>query len=232
MLPLYLTAQTDSESQHTGRTLEASPIRIPNPTLEQSVTKKRARGQIVLSVHVSTDGTVTDAQVLRGDARLAEPVVEAVKQRRYLPAMRDGAFVESDQRITFSYNFGKGESQPDASPPEGLGEPPANLFEDLAEGKIFRAGPGSGVTPPRAVFAPDPEYSEEARRDKFKGHVMLGVIVAEDGTPENVWVIQALGHGLDRASVETIKRWKFKPATKDGQPVPVILSVETTFDIY
>ena len=186
----------------------------------------------MLSVHVATDGTVTDALVLQGDQRLAEPALDAVKQRRYLPAMRDGAFVESDQRVTISYSFGKDQSQPEVSPPEGLGDPPAKLLDDLAQGKIFRTGSGSDITPPRAIFAPDPEYSEAARRDKFKGHVLLGVIVGEDGTPQNVWVVQALGHGLDRASVETVKRWKFEPATKDGQPVPVILNVETTFDIY
>lgn len=231
-LPLRLASQVGSDSQPTGRTLDALPITLPNPTFDGSITKKKARGRILLSVHIATDGTVTEASVLQGDQRLAEPALDAIKQRRYLPAMRDGAFVESDQRVKISYSFGKDQSQPDVSPPEGLGDPPANLLEDLAQGRIFRTGAGTDINPPRAIFAPDPEYSEAARRDKVKGQVLLGVIVGEDGTPENVWIVQALGHGLDRASVETVKRWKFEPATKNGEPVPVILNVETTFDIY
>ena len=232
MLPPQLAAQTGSESSQNGRTLDPLPIRLPNPAFETSITKTKARGRIVVSARVATNGSVTDAFVLEGDPRLIEPALEAVKQRSYLPAMRDGAFTESDQKVTIDYNFGKGESQPDAYAPEGLSDPPASLLEDVAQGRIFRAGPGTGITPPRALFKPAPEYTEDARRDKFKGRVLLGVIVGEDGTPQNVWVVQALGHGLDNASVETMKRWRFKPARKNGQPVPVVLTVETTFDIY
>ena len=231
-MPLYLASQTASEFPQHGRTLDPLPISLPNPTFDRPITKRKERGQIVISVHVATDGTVTDASVVQGDSRFTETALETVKQWRYLPAMRNGAFVESDQKATITYSFGRDESQPDVSAPEGLNDPPANLLEDIAVGKIFRTGPGTGVTPPRAVFTPDPKYSEAARRDKFKGHVLLGVILGEDGTPENVWVVRALGHGLDRASVETIKRWKFHPATKSGEPVPVILNVEMTFDIY
>lgn len=97
-------------------------------------------------------------------------------------------------------------------------------------GGIFRVG--NGVTPPRTIFNPDPEFSEEARKAKYQGVCLLGVIVGADGVPRNIHVLQSLGMGLDEKAIEAVKTWKFEPGTKDGHPVAVEIAVEVDFHLY
>jgi len=97
-------------------------------------------------------------------------------------------------------------------------------------GGVFR--PGRGVTPPRAIFSPTPEFSEEARKAKYQGTCTLMIVVATDGRPTNIRVVNSLGMGLDEKAIETVKTWKFEPAMKDGKPVAVQISVEVEFRLY
>jgi protein TonB len=91
---------------------------------------------------------------------------------------------------------------------------------------------GGGVSAPRAVFTPDPEYSEEARKAKYQGTCVLWLVVGPDGRPRDIKVSRTLGLGLDEKAIEAVKQWKFDPAMKDGKPVAVQISVEVTFHLY
>jgi protein TonB len=91
---------------------------------------------------------------------------------------------------------------------------------------------GGGVSAPRATFAPDPEYSEEARKAKYQGTVVLWVVVGPDGRPHDIRVQRTLGMGLDEKAIEAVRQWKFEPARKDGAPVAVQINVEVNFRLY
>ena len=97
-------------------------------------------------------------------------------------------------------------------------------------GGVFKVG--GGVSAPRAVFTPDPEYSEEARKAKYQGTCVLWLIVGPDGHPRDVKVARSLGMGLDQKAIEAVKNWKFEPAMKDGKPVAVQINVEVNFRLY
>jgi len=97
-------------------------------------------------------------------------------------------------------------------------------------GGVFRVG--GGVSAPRSVFAPDPEYSEEARKAKYQGTCVLWLIVGPDGHPRDIKVTRSLGLGLDEKAIEAVKQWKFEPAMKDGKPVAVQINVEVSFRLY
>src|SRR3954465_11402787 len=73
---------------------------------------------------------------------------------------------------------------------------------------------GGGVSAPRTLFSPDPEYSEEARKAKYQGVVVLWLIVGPDGRPRDMKVARALGMGLDQKAIEAVRQWKFEPARK------------------
>lgn len=88
---------------------------------------------------------------------------------------------------------------------------------------------GGGVSSPALLYKVEPEYSEEARKAKFQGTVMLSVVVDEKGNPRDIRVIRALGLGLDEKAIESVQKWRFKPGVKDGRPVPVIAQVEVNF---
>ena len=97
-------------------------------------------------------------------------------------------------------------------------------------GGVFKVG--GGVSAPRAVFTPDPEYSEEARKAKFQGTCVLWLVVGPDGHPRDIRVARTLGLGLDEKAIEAVKQWKFEPAMKDGKPVAVMINVEVSFRLY
>src|SRR5512141_1945652 len=80
---------------------------------------------------------------------------------------------------------------------------------------------GGGVSAPKALFQPDPEFSEEARKMKYQGTVVLLLVVGLDGKPHDIRVQQSLGMGLDEKAIEAIRRWKFEPGRKDGIAVAV-----------
>jgi TonB family protein len=223
----------------SNATVDPLPIRLINPAFSQQVSpafarkakKTKMRGQIVLSIIIATDSTVKHVSVVSGNPEVVPAAVEAVERWRYLPAMRNGELVEATTEVTIQYDFSKDASLPDDKP-ENLNDPPPNLLQQVADGNLFRTGPGTDVTSPRALYAPDPQYSEEARRNKISGRVLLGVIVGADGKLRDVWVARSLGEGLDESSIAAIKKWIFSPATRNGEPVASIVNIETTFDIY
>jgi len=91
---------------------------------------------------------------------------------------------------------------------------------------------GGGVSAPRTLYAPDPEYSEEARRSRFQGSVLLALIVGPDGNPHELHIMRSLGLGLDEKALDAVRTWRFEPARKDGVPVAVRISVEVNFRLY
>jgi|SRR5208283_3363690 len=97
-------------------------------------------------------------------------------------------------------------------------------------GVVYRVG--GGVSAPRVIWGPDPEYAEEARKEKFQGTCVLWLVVSPEGLPRNIRVSRSLGHGLDEKAIEAVKRWRFEPAQKDGKPVAVMINVEVTFRLY
>jgi periplasmic protein TonB len=94
-------------------------------------------------------------------------------------------------------------------------------------GGAFR--PGNGVSNPVPILHPEPQYSEEARKAKWQGAVMLSLVVDENGKPTQIRVIRPLGLGLDEKAVEAVSKWTFKPGMKDGKPVAVQAQIEVTF---
>lgn len=105
--------------------------------------------------------------------------------------------------------------------------PPAPPIEPELPAGVYRVG--SGITPPRPISTPDPEYTESARADKVQGTVVLWVILDGHGNVNRAGVARSLRPDLDDAALNAVRAWRFQPATKDGQPVPVLIHVEVHF---
>jgi TonB family protein len=86
------------------------------------------------------------------------------------------------------------------------------------------------VTPPHAIYAPDPEYPARALKEHVRGFVTLQMVVGVDGLPRDIKAVRS-DRELDAAAIDAVKKWRFSAATKDGQPVPVLISVDVTFNI-
>ena len=130
------------------------------------------------------------------------------------------------------------------NPLAGLGIPSAGngIGTGIGSGRGAGVGPGSGggfgggaykigggVSAPVPTYRPEPEYSEEARKAKWQGAVLLQLVVDENGVPQEIKVIRSLGLGLDQKAIEAVQKWRFKPGQKDGKPVPVSANIEVNF---
>jgi TonB family protein len=96
---------------------------------------------------------------------------------------------------------------------------------------IPRAG-RNGVTVPSGVYMPAPDYTDPARIAKINGGIVLLVTVSEEGRAENPHILKGLPFGLNQAALNTVRTWKFRPATLDGKPVAVKVPIEVTFRLY
>jgi protein TonB len=101
---------------------------------------------------------------------------------------------------------------------------------DTSPETIYHVG-DAGVRAPRGVSMPEPEYSDHARRKKISGSVLVGMLVEPDGTVRDVKVTKSLEKSLDQQAIAAVRKWKFEPGTKDGQPVAVHVDAEVTFRI-
>jgi TonB family protein len=96
--------------------------------------------------------------------------------------------------------------------------------------QVFKVG--GGIVPPQVLSAPDPPYSEVARQAKVQGTTLLQVVLNDRGEPTTIRIARPIGAGLDDRAVEAVKAWRFKPATRNGNPVAVQIDVEVNFRLY
>jgi len=99
-------------------------------------------------------------------------------------------------------------------------------------GAVYRAGE-NGVTTPKCVYCPKPEYSAEARTAKLMGTVTLQVTVLANGHPGEITLLKGIGSGLDDKAIDTVRnKWTFTPANgPDGKPVDSTVPVEILFQL-
>jgi TonB family protein len=91
---------------------------------------------------------------------------------------------------------------------------------------------GSGVTNPVVLAQPRPPYTEEARNAHIIGNIAVQCIVRKDGTIDSFKMLRGLGYGLDESVIHTVAtQWRFKPGTKNGVPVDVLINIEVAFSL-
>jgi periplasmic protein TonB len=98
-------------------------------------------------------------------------------------------------------------------------------------GGVYQLG-DIGVTPPKAKFTPEPDFSEEARKAKYEGTVTLSAVIGPDGRPRNLRVVRSLGMGLDEKALEKVRTWLFEPGKRSGQPISVAMTLEVDFRLF
>ena len=101
----------------------------------------------------------------------------------------------------------------------------------VPDGKVSRLGE-KGVTAPKRIYTPEPEYTDFARDAKYQGTLTLSMVVGPDGLIKNVSIVRPLGMGLDENAVASVKTWRFQPGTVNGEPVSVEMNVEVGFNLY
>ena len=111
----------------------------------------------------------------------------------------------------------------------GVGDRNGPGYGDEDGGGFPAMGFTGSVTAPTVLYKVEPEFSEEARKAKYQGTVLLTIEVGEDGQPQRLRILRGLGLGLDEKAIEAVSRWKFKPARRNGRPVRAAATIEVNF---
>jgi TonB family protein len=166
-------------------------------------------GTVTLECVVNTDGSVGDVRVLTSvEPSLDAEAVKALKQWQFKPGTRDGKPVPVAVTIEISFT----------SRPKGprLGSPEVFL-------------PGGDVTTPKVVTDVKPLYPPAVMRERVNGSVKIECVVLPDGTVGDARVATSLHPQLDAEALKAARQWRFEPGVKNGQAVPVQVTIEMTF---
>ena len=171
-------------------------------------TPSHIEGTVSLSATVNEQGKVDSVVMVHPmNPELNAAAIAAVSHWKFRPATKDGTPITKQVSVDVVFT----------SPH------PYTIINGIDRLHV------GGVTPPRAIYAPDPEYTTAARNAKTLGTVYLGLVVNAAGVPEHIRVLKSLDSGLDQKAVEAVKQWKFAPAMKHGEPVAVMIAVEVNF---
>lgn len=197
-----------------------------NPIYPIEAKASGVEGSVLLHAIIGKDGTIQQLAVISGPPLLVPSAMDAVKQWVYRPYLLNGEPVEVETTITVNYSLANSAS---AQPPADNSNQDADKIGG-SDGAVYNIG--GSVRPPTLVYAANPEYPEGARKAKISGNVVVSLIVDPAGEPYNVHVARGLGNELDEKAVEAVQQYRFKPATRNGEPVAVALKVEVNFQVF
>ena len=123
-----------------------------------------------------------------------------------------------------------GWAQTGSTPPESsssVSSTPSDLPDDQAFAQYQRVT--KGTKPPKAISAPDPKFPKLPADAEDHGTVVMLIGVTAKGRVEPVRVLHSDEQAFDDTAIATVKKWKFKPAEKNGHAVPVQITVEMKF---
>ncbi len=118
-------------------------------------------------------------------------------------------------------------SDPRSESSSTLSTSPADFSDDQTFSRFERVT--AGIKPPKAIHAPDPKFPDLPVDAESHGTVVMLVGINTKGRVEVVRVLRSDERAYEQSAVQTVKKWKFKPAEKNGSPVPVQVTVEMKF---
>ncbi|MGH9641669.1 MAG: energy transducer TonB [Terriglobales bacterium] len=230
---LTLSAQDSSakssQQAHNSTELAAElqlghPISTTDPVIPRTFRDQNVA--VVLSATMTKEGTFQNLVFAGGEPALGDASIAAVKHWLYTPSTQEGEPVNLEAYVILNANRGSVSSfvEPNLPFPTNPSSPGPDVNE-----KIYRIV--RDMQAPRASYAPDPEYSRAARAARLQGTVLLGVVIGSDGNLTDLWVKKGVGLGLDQKALDTVRRWKFQPAVKNGEPIAVYAVIEVAYHL-
>ena len=210
-------------------------VKEVKPQYTSDAMRAKVQGVVTLECVVRLDGAIGEARVTKSlNPDLDQEAIKAVKQWRFKPGRKDGKPVPV--RITLEVTF----TLRDTPAAGSATKPPLFPVRPLTPGDTGSTGqpeatraykPGAGVSAPVPVKEVRPQYTADAKDARIQGTVVVECVVQADGTIGDVKVLKSLDAGLDEEAIKAVKQWRFEPGTKDGKPVPVLVTLEMTFSL-
>jgi TonB family protein len=231
---------------------ELQPLNLSLLSTEKC--RNKLDGKVVLSLLVDATGKPRNLMFLKPLGNdLDKYALEIVDADRFNPGIHDGAPVVVGQTVEVNIHACVEQTNEDVIKKTyrlRLRSQPEQKFGDLAQAPkksvltsdeisrlkfSYNGNPVNpvrdGISPPVPLISPEAEFSDDARRAKYQGTCLISLTVDRNGLPRNLRVVKPLDYGLTEQSIEAVKRYRFKPAMKNGEPVPVEVNIEVSFHI-
>jgi TonB family protein len=210
------------------------PHKMIRPKYPKDALRKGDSGTVELRAVITPYGKMKDLNVLSGKPEFSESAIDAVRKWRFHPKVQHGLPVETTFKIHVRFNPLLREANSDVeleSPRTELSAAAPGITQlDFGPGVHHLSEPG--VVAPEEIYAPEPEFSEESRKEKQHGTVGIALAVGTDGLPHDLRILCSSIPDSNEIAVNAIKKWRFVPAKKDGKPVPVAIEVDVSFYRY
>ena len=229
------------------------PLNLPPFPAEKC--KKKMDGEVELSVIVDADGRPRNLGFLHPLSNdLDKFALQIVAADRFNPGTRDGTPVAVGQSVEVSMQACLEQTKDDAGkkafrlrlrsepvqalaalphiPEEAVLAPVDASWKDSDDGALRLYRVGGGVSAPVPLNSVQAEFTDAARRAKYQGVCLVSTIVDRNGMPQDVRVVRKLDYGLDQSALDAVRRYRFKPAMRNGEPVPTMVTIEVNFRLY
>lgn len=188
---------------------------------------------VELRAVVGPDGKLKELTPDEGSNPFVNAAVRAVRRWHFYPVSVDGKVANTTFKLHINFHPLMSEgvlADVDLeSPRPEPNYPHEEVQADESLGERIYSAHESGVTAPQAVYKPDPEFTEDARKARESGEVDFVFVVDTDGSPKNIRMTCSSTPAENENALATLKRWKFEPGSKGGTPVPVRLAVQISF---
>lgn len=101
----------------------------------------------------------------------------------------------------------------------------------IGDGLHGKAGLGGSIRPADLIYRVEPEFSEEARKARFQGMVVLMIEIGTDGRAHNARMVEDPGLGLGQKAIEAVAQWRFRPAQRNNTAIVTTARVEVYFHL-
>jgi TonB family protein len=208
--------------------------------------KKKVDGQVVLSILVDTEGRPRNIYFLKAlGSDLDRIALQIAAADRFHPGIYDGKPVVVAESLQFNMPSCQEEKVDDSGNKikelRLRSQPEQNLMavQESPEEVILLSGDsspiehvGGMVSAPVEIHSVEAFFTKAARQKKYSGITLLSLNVDVQGMPENIGVIKPLDYGLTDHAIDAVRKYRFKPALKNGTPVPVKITIEINFQLY
>lgn len=224
-IPLCASAPDDASNY---------PDHMIRPRYPKDALRNGVSGTVELRAVIEPDGKLKDLTVLSGEPEFSKSAIDAIRKWRFHPRVQHGQPVETSFKIHARFNPLLREANSDVE----LESPRTELNAAASPTTLLDLGPDvhhlsePGIIAPKQIYSPEPEFSEESRKEKQHGIVGIGLVVGIDGLPRDLRILCSSIPGSNENAVNAVKQWKFTPAKKDGKAVPAAIEIDVSFYRY
>ncbi len=217
---LSIAAQTQKVDRlRVGGNLQAAKIIKQVPPVYPEIAKKAGvSGTLTFRAVIGKDGTVQQIVYVSGSPLLMRSAMLAVRQWTYQPTLFQGEPIEVDTTITVVYQLG--------GPGEGTVLDGVEQQQEMPQ----RVRVGGQVMEAKMIKKVQPKYPKVAKKGGIAGTVVLHVVVAQDGSMEEVQYVSG-PEELSQAAIDAVKQWKYQPTLWNGKPAEVDTTISIVFTL-